>query len=318
MILITGIAGFIGSHLGELLLSKGEKLIGIDNFDTFYSREVKENNIKNMKSNPNFIFMEGDICDFSFISSIFSKFEIDTVIHLAAKAGVRQSIVSPFEYYKVNVNGTLTILENMKTYNVKKLIFASSSSVYGNNDEIPFKESDKVDFPISPYAATKKTSELITYNYFHLYGISSINLRFFTVYGERQRPDLAIHKFFKSIYNNIPIEIYGDGSSSRDYTYINDIIKGIENSIVYLNNNKKVYEICNLGNNYTIKLLDLLDLIEKTTNRKFIKHFIDTQLGDVKRTYADITKSKNILNYHPEFSIENGLKLFKNWYEKNL
>ena len=316
-ILITGVAGFIGSHVAERLLSDGYHVIGIDNFDSFYPRPIKENNLKLLLKNPNFSFEEGDICDIDFINNLFAKYKIDKVIHLAAKAGVRPSIAHPSAYYSVNVLGTLNILDVMNQYKVKKLIFASSSSVYGNNHKIPFIESDNVDFPISPYAATKKAGELLIHTYHHLYDFQVINLRFFTVYGPRQRPDLAIYKFFKSIYNSKPIDVYGNGSTSRDYTYVNDIVDGIVRSSDYLENNNKIYEIINLGNNSPISLIDLINKIEVVTGKQIQKNVQEMQEGDVDRTYADISKAKKLLGYNPHTSMEQGLVNFKLWYEEN-
>ena len=316
-ILVTGVAGFIGSHLAERFLSNGDHVIGMDNFDSFYPRPIKENNLKSLLKNPNFSFEEGDICDIDFINNLFAKYKIDKVIHLAAKAGVRPSIAHPSAYYSVNVLGTLNILDVMNQYKVKKLIFASSSSVYGNNHKIPFIESDNVDFPISPYAATKKAGELLTHTYHHLYDFQVINLRFFTVYGPRQRPDLAIHKFFKSIYNSKPIDVYGNGSTSRDYTYVDDIVDGIVRSSDYLETNNKIYEIINLGNNSPISLIDLINKIEVITGKQIQKNVQEMQEGDVDRTYADISKAKKLLGYNPHTSMEQGLVNFKLWYEEN-
>lgn len=313
--LITGGAGFIGSSLVEKLINTKNKVICIDNFDSFYSKKTKEKNLISVIDSPLLTFIEADIRDKNAIKSVFSNNKIDCVIHLAAKAGVRPSIENPNEYFDVNVNGTLVILELMKENGINKLVFASSSSVYGNNKKIPYSESDNVDFPISPYAASKKCGELITHNYFHLYNINSINLRFFTVYGPKQRPDLAIHKFFTKINNKQPIEIYGDGSTSRDYTYIDDIIMGIEKSIKYLFEHENVYEIINLGNHSPIKLSELVNIIEEVTNKKFEINRMPMQLGDVDRTFADISKATNLLNYKPETNMKEGLVNFKNWFE---
>ncbi|MBC7333864.1 MAG: NAD-dependent epimerase/dehydratase family protein, partial [Actinobacteria bacterium] len=256
-ILVTGGAGFIGSHLCEKLLSLGHRVLCIDNFNDFYSPSIKRNNIKGVLTNPDFKLFEVDILNQSEINNIFSSYPIDLVIHLAARAGVRPSIAQPLLYEKVNVIGTLNILEACKYNKINKLIFASSSSVYGGSKKIPFSEEDRVDFPISPYASTKKSGELICYTYYHLYSIETICVRFFTVYGPRQRPEMAIHKFTRQIFNKEPIEVYGDGSSSRDYTYIDDIINGIVNMI----NKVQGYEIVNLGNSYPVKLLELIHLL---------------------------------------------------------
>jgi len=319
--LITGAAGFIGSHLAEKLLAAGYKVTGLDNMDGFYAKEIKEKNLEILLSNENFLFHEIDICNFRQLQTLFSQTQFDTVIHLAARAGVRPSIENPADYYNVNVSGTLNILECMKDQNSRNLVFASSSSVYGNNGKTPFSETDNVDYPISPYAATKKAGELLAHTYFHLYKIDIINLRFFTVYGPRQRPDLAIHKFFKLLYTNQPIDVYGDGSTGRDYTYIADIVQGIESSIHYLDRHENVFEVINLGNSSPVKLSELLDTIENITQKHFIKKHFPMQKGDVDLTFADIEKARKLLNYQPQTTIQEGLKLFESWFvnkkEKN-
>jgi len=242
-ILITGGAGFIGSNLSDRLLSLGHNVVCFDNFDDFYAREIKEANIANSMKNDRYRLVEGDITNRAALNPLFDKNKITMVVHLAAKAGVRPSILDPFAYYAVNVQGTLNLLDVMKKHDVKKLVFASSSSVYGNNPKVPFTESDSVDNPISPYAATKKAAELLCHTYHHLHGIDVFCLRFFTVYGPRQRPDLAINKFVSNILNGQPVEMYGDGSTARDYTYIDDIVDGILASIARVSG----YEIINLG-----------------------------------------------------------------------
>ena len=309
MVLVTGGVGFIGSNLTDKLLSEGNSVIVIDNFDDFYDRKIKENNLKNALSYNNFELFEGDIRDKDIHEKIFSENEIEVVVHLAAKAGVRPSIKQPELYYDVNVNGTLNILEAMKKYGVKKLIFASSSSIYGNNKKVPFSEKDSVDFPISPYAATKKACELLNYTFHYLYGFDIYNLRFFTVYGPRQRPDLAIHKFTKLILEGKPIPVFGNGNTSRDYTYIDDIIKGIMSAI------KKVkgYEIINIGESQTITLSKLIAIIENTVGKKAIVNRLPMQPGDVEKTFADISKAKQLLGYNPKTNIEDGIKKFVEW-----
>jgi UDP-glucuronate 4-epimerase len=269
-----------------------------------------------MLLNGNFRLVEGDINDTALLSGIFNESNIDMVIHLAAKAGVRPSILDPRAYENVNVAGTLNLLDVMRQHNVRNLIFASSSSIYGNNEKIPYSETDNVDFPISPYAATKKSGELFTYYYHHLYRFNVINLRFFTVYGPRQRPDLAIHKFFKAIYNDHPIDVYGDGSTSRDYTYVDDIVNGVYAATEYLLQHPGCYEIINLGNNNPVTLNLLIGNIEKITAKKFRLNRLPMQQGDVNRTFADIAKAKKLLNYEPATSFEEGLKKFRYWYEQ--
>ncbi len=311
-ILITGVAGFIGSHLVESLLSQEKEIIGIDNFDPFYSKEQKESNLKQVLKNKNFCFLEGDISQKVTLESLP---KIELIIHLAAKAGVRPSIENPTDYIQHNIQATNNILEFAKNQNIQKIIFASSSSIYGNNTSIPFREEDLVNEPISPYAFTKRSCELMNYAYHHLYDIDIINLRFFTVYGPRQRPDLAIHKFFQKIYNNEPIEIFGDGSTARDYTYIDDIINGIEAAINYIHTHSKVFETINLGNNTPVLLKDLIKQIEKVVFKPVMLKNLPMQAGDVNQTYADITKAKKLLGYNPHTKLEVGLEKFKNWFE---
>jgi len=311
-ILVTGGAGFIGSHLCEKLIDLGQKVTCIDNFNDFYNPEIKENNIINIASSSNFKLYREDICSYSKIDEIFSRSKIDIVIHLAARAGVRPSISMPHLYGETNVLGTTNILECCKKYGVKRLIFASSSSVYGGNKKIPFSEDDRVDCPVSPYAATKKAGELLCYTYYHLYKLSIFCFRFFTVYGPRQRPEMAIHKFTRHIFKNKPIEIYGDGTSSRDYTYIEDIIAAITNSLDKI----RGYEIINLGNSKPIKLSDLVNLIGQTIGKKPLIHYADFQPGDVFTTCADIRKAKKMIKYQPKTSIEKGLEKFITWYGK--
>lgn len=317
-VLITGVAGFIGSHTAEELLRLGYKVVGIDNFDSFYAKEVKHRNLNALLANKHFHFQTIDICDFGQLQQFFSKTPFDAVIHLAAKAGVRPSIQNPTDYYNTNVSGTLNILECLKKQSCRKLVFASSSSVYGNNEKIPFAETDNVDHPISPYAASKKAGELLVHTYHHLFKIDAVNLRFFTVYGPRQRPDLAIHKFFNLLYSNKPIDVYGDGSTGRDYTYIEDIVQGIVGSLHFLEQHENVNEIVNLGNKTPVKLSELITTIENVTEKQFIKNDLPMQEGDVDLTFADIDKAKKLFNYQPATSIQEGLKKFKTWFENQL
>jgi UDP-glucuronate 4-epimerase len=308
-ILITGASGFIGSTLSDSLLRNGFHVLGIDNFDPFYERSIKENNIANALKKPGYQFREGDIRDMNFINSCSSDFKPDIVVHLAAKAGVRPSLNDPGSYFDVNVMGTLRILEMMKKNNVNKMIFASSSSVYGNNKKVPFSENDNVDYPVSPYAASKKAGELLCHTFHHLYNLDIFCLRFFTVYGPRQRPDLAIHKFVNSILRDEAIYLYGDGTSSRDYTYIDDIIKGISGAI----ENVKGFDVYNLGNAKPVSLTELVKLLEKLTGRESHIKYLPMQKGDVVRTFADITKARSELGYNPETDLESGIKNYINW-----
>jgi UDP-glucuronate 4-epimerase len=312
-ILITGAAGFIGSHVSEYFIAQGNSVTGIDNFDNFYSHKLKQLNISQLQRNEKFHFFEGDIRDSKILNEIFSSIPIDVVIHLAAKAGVRPSIESISDYYDVNVNGTVCLLETMKMFSVSKMLFASSSSVYGNNAKVPFSETDNVDNPISPYASTKKSGELLCHVYYHLYNFDITCLRFFTVYGPRQRPDLAIHKFIKLIDENTSIPFYGDGSSSRDYTYIDDIVNGISCAMNYLDG----YRIYNLGESKVINLKDLVKVIENGLGKKALLNVLPFQDGDVKTTYADISKAKKEIGYAPKYNIESGIKNFIEWYNNN-
>lgn len=306
-VLITGAAGFIGSHLCEHLLDKGLSVVGIDNFDDFYDPQIKHRNISSCLKNKNFQLIEADIRDSDAMESATQ--DIDIIVHLAAKAGVRPSIAEPLLYSDVNINGTMVMLEAAVKHKVGKFIFGSSSSVYGNNEKVPFSEEDNVDFPISPYAATKKACELICHTYHHLYGINITCLRFFTVYGPRQRPDLAIHKFTKLIERGKSIPIYGDGSMMRDFTYIDDIIAGI----VAAMNKCEGFNIYNLGESQPITVNDLIDEIEKALGKKAIREYLPLQPGDVNRTFADITKTNKELGYNPSTPIRDGLTKFTTW-----
>jgi len=305
-ILVTGAAGFIGSNLVDYLLERGNHVSGIDNFDNFYDRAIKEENINNAVRNPDYHFNEGDIRDTEFIDNCLKKFKPGIIIHLAAKAGVRPSLINPREYYEVNVLGTLNLLEAMRSNNVKKMIFASSSSVYGNNAKVPFCETDNIDYPISPYAASKKAGELLCYTYHHLYNFDIFCLRFFTVYGPRQRPDLAIHKFTRALLRDEIITLFGDGSSRRDYTHIDDTIQGIVRALEKL----KGFDIFNLGESTTISLINLVSLLERYTNKKARINYLPVQPGDAIQTFADICKAREKLNYNPMVNIESGLEKY--------
>jgi len=320
--LITGGAGFIGSNLCDYLLKKNHKIIIIDNFNDFYNPEIKRTNISEMKylmringiTDDNLIIKEGDIRDINFITEVFISYKIDVVIHLAAMAGVRPSIMDPLLYSEVNIRGTLNLLDLCNKFGINKFIFASSSSVYGNNKKLPFTESDSVDFPISPYAATKKSGELLCHVYSHLYGINIACLRFFTVYGPRQRPDLAIYKFTKLILEEKEISIFGDGTTERDYTYIDDIIQGIDKAITWSSTGTHKYEIFNLGRSDTIKLKYMVQRLEAEIGIKANIKYLPMQPGDVTITYADISKSKEILGYNPLTQFDYGISKFVKWF----
>ena len=310
-ILVTGCAGFIGSHVCVLLLNKGFKVIGVDNFDPFYDRTIKESNLSKFKTHPAFSFYEIDIT--KGLNDISAE-NIEAVIHLAAKAGVRPSIEDPAGYLNANIGGTQKVHEFMQARAINKLIFASSSSVYGNNKKMPFSEDDNVDNPISPYAFTKKACELMNYTFHHLYNIDVINLRFFTVYGPAQRPDLAIHKFVEKITNNQPLVLFGDGETARDYTYIDDTVSGVFSALEYCLKNTGVYTTVNLGNNKPVKLHELVDIIYAAMGKE--KNIIHEamQAGDVDITFADITKAGSLLNYKPATELKEGIKKFIAWF----
>jgi len=306
--LVTGAAGFIGSHLSERLLQNGWAVVGIDNFDDFYDPGIKRNNIEKCLKDDNFRLVEADIRDNAAMNKVIGE-DFDVIVHLAAKAGVRPSIEQPLLYADVNINGTMVLLEAAKKKKIKKFIFASSSSVYGNNKKVPFSEDDNVDFPISPYAATKKAGELICHTYHHLWDMSISCLRFFTVYGPRQRPDLAIHKFAALIEQGKPIPVFGDGSMMRDFTYIDDIIDGIVAAMEKCDG----FTIYNLGESQPITVNDLIDEIENALGKKAIREYMPRQPGDVERTFADVTKAANDLGYRPSTSLQDGLKKFTAW-----
>lgn len=310
-ILITGAAGFIGSHLSERLLGEGHSVIAIDNFDDFYDPQIKRQNISGPLKDENFKLIEADIRDGQTMDNAIAE-GIEVIVHLAAKAGVRPSIAEPLLYTDINISGTTLLLDLAKKYNVPKFIFASSSSVYGNNEKVPFSEEDNVDFPISPYAATKKAGELICHTYQHLYSINITCLRFFTVYGPRQRPDLAIHKFARLIEQQKPIPIYGNGTMMRDFTYIDDIIDGVVSSI----NKCSGYNIYNLGESRPITVNDLVTKIEEAMGKKATKEYLPPQPGDVERTFADVTKAGEQLGYIPATTIEDGLAKFAEWFRQ--
>lgn len=312
--LITGGAGFIGSHLADKLLKEGNKVIVVDNFCDFYNPKIKEDNVKHNLNNANYILKRIDIRNREELAKVFDEANVDVVIHLAAMAGVRPSIDNPIYYQEVNCVGTQNILEEMKAHNVKKLVMASSSSVYGNCKEVPFKEDMVVDFAISPYAATKKANEVMTHVYHKLFDFNVIMLRFFTVFGPRQRPDLAINKFTRLMLNNEPIPMFGDGTTSRDYTYVEDIVNGIEKSIEYVNNNKDVYEILNLGNSSPVSLKEMINTIAEVLGKTPNIEELPMQPGDVERTFADISKAKKLIGYEPKTSFKQGIENFVKWY----
>jgi len=312
-ILLTGVAGFIGSHTAESLINDGHHVTGIDNFDPFYAPEIKRKNIARLLQNDLFRLKEADIRDRAAMNEIFSSGATDLVIHLAAKAGVRPSIESPYGYFDVNVQGTLVLLEAMHQHNVSKMVFASSSSVYGNNNKVPFSEDDPVNHPVSPYAASKKSGELLCHTFHHLYQFDITCLRFFTAFGPRQRPDLAIHKFVKLIDQGKPIPMFGDGTTSRDYTYISDIVTGIRCAI----ENMGGYSIYNLGESRTIELKQVIQTIEEVLKKKAIIEELPPVKGDVEITFADISKARKEIGYNPKYGFKQGIESFVSWYQEN-
>ena len=314
--LVTGGAGFIGSSLADFLLKKDYKVVVIDNFCDFYDPSIKRNNVKDNLDNPNYKLYEIDLRCKSDVEKVFRENKIDVVIHLAAMAGVRPSIENPILYQEVNCIGTQNLLEVMKEYGVKNLVMASSSSVYGNNKKVPFKETDIVDYAISPYAATKKSNEVMTHVYHKLFNMNVIMLRFFTVYGPRQRPDLAINKFTRLMLNDEEVTMFGDGTTSRDYTYIDDIVSGIYSSINYVLNNNDVYEIVNLGNSSPTSLKEMINTIAEVLNKEPKIKEMPMQQGDVNITYADISKAKEMLNYDPKTPFKEGIEKFVKWYKE--
>ncbi|OGP92275.1 MAG: epimerase [Deltaproteobacteria bacterium RBG_16_54_18] len=312
-VLVTGGIGFIGSHLCQRLRAEGHAIVCLDNFDPFYDPAIKRRNLQEIQASGGdglFQFVEGDIRDKGLLEDLFRRSSFDLIIHLAARAGVRPSIQQPLLYEEVNVTGTLNLLEACREFDVTGFIFGSSSSVYGNNTKVPFAEEDRLDAMISPYAVTKRVGELYCYAYHHLYGLNIFCLRFFTVYGPRQRPEMAIHKFARLLHEGKKIPLYGDGTSRRDYTYIDDIVGGIMGAI----QNLKGYNIFNLGESQTTPLRDLISLIERALGKKAEVEELPEQPGDVPITYADIAKARRLLGYDPRVNIEEGVMRFVQWF----
>lgn len=310
-VLITGVAGFIGSHLAEALCGRGDAVIGLDSFNDYYDPAVKRRNIRALLDLESFQLFEQDICDETGLRALFEETRPDVVVHLAARAGVRPSLEDPNLYHRVNVIGGQHILDACREFKPSHLVFASSSSVYGGSRDVPFRETDPVMRPISPYAATKRMNELQAHVYHHLYGIRVSMLRFFTVYGPRQRPDMAIHKFTRLILEGQPIPMFGDGSTRRDYTYIDDIIQGVVQCV----DTPFGYEIFNLGESHTTSLAELIALIEKYTGKAAVIERKPLQPGDVEITYADIDRARELLGYAPRFSMDEGIARFVAWYK---
>jgi len=314
--LVTGGAGFIGSNLIRTLFNSGEeiRITTIDNFDPFYAEEIKQLNIRDFAGKDSFKLLKKDLAltTGKELAQLIPE-PVDAIIHLAAKAGVRPSIANPVSYQQANIIGLQNLLDFAKEKKIKQFVFASSSSVYGVNDHFPWKEDETL-MPISPYASTKLSGEMLGHVYHKLFGIRFLALRFFTVYGPGQRPDLAIHKFTKSMIQGKPITVYGDGSTSRDYTFVNDTVQGILGAITY---DRSDFEIVNLGNNYTVSLKELIAAIEATTGKKAVIEQHPDQPGDVPKTFADISKAKKLFGYHPNTKLEDGLKKFYDWFMAN-
>jgi UDP-glucuronate 4-epimerase len=313
VIFVTGGAGFIGSHLCGRLLREGHRVVCLDNFDDFYEPEIKRRNVQEAMGKAQFELIEGDIRDTQLIPRIFRDRTFDVVVHLAARAGVRPSIDYPKLYEEINIQGTINLLDACRELSVKSYVFASSSSVYGGNRKVPFSEEDRVETPISPYGTTKRAGELFCYTYHRLYGINIACLRYFTVYGPRQRPEMAIHKFTRLIEGNERLPMYGDGQSIRDYTYIDDIIDGTMGAIY----GNKGFEIYNLGESHTTSLSDLIRMLEQALGKRAIIEGLPEQRGDMPVTYANIEKARRKLGYAPRVSMEEGIARFVEWYRKN-
>jgi UDP-glucuronate 4-epimerase len=305
-VLVTGGAGFIGSHLVDALLREGSRVTTVDNFDPFYERAIKEQNIEAHRGHPGWRLVEADLRDDRALREQLTG-DYDAIVHLGAKAGVRSSIQDSLTYQDVNVRGTHVLLELARERGIKQVVFGSSSSVYGVNPRVPWTEEDHVLLPISPYASTKISGELLGHVYHHLYGIRFIALRFFTVYGPRQRPDLAIHKFARLIVNGEPVPVYGDGSTRRDYTYIDDIVRGVMAAIEY---ERTGYEVINLGNSRTVSLLEMIRELEEALGRRATVNWLAEQPGDVPRTWANVEKARRLLGYEPRTPFAEGVRRF--------
>lgn len=326
-ILVTGAAGFIGYHLSQKLLELGHEVIGLDNLNDYYTVQLKLDRLKNLGINnviegkiiksdthgTRFQFIQLHLEDRNGLPKLFKSHSFDVVCNLAAQAGVRYSIENPNAYVDANVVGFVNLMECMRHNQVKKLVYASSSSVYGLNEKIPFETTDRVDFPISLYAATKKSNELMAYTYSHLYDMQCIGLRFFTVYGPWGRPDMAMFLFTDAILNNQPIKVFNEGKLSRDFTYIDDIVEGVQKTI--LNQQDKAYSLYNIGNGSPVRLMDFIEAIEKSTNKKAEKQMLPMQPGDVEQTWADTKSLENDYQYKPQTDIQIGVDRFVDWYK---
>lgn len=311
--LVTGVAGFIGSHLAERLVGAGHRVVGIDNFDPFYARAIKEANLEGLRGNSAFELIEADCASLDALLAALGDARFDVIVHLAAKAGVRPSILDPLAYDRANVTATQVMLEFARRREIPRFVFGSSSSVYGNNPKVPFSETDDVGFPISPYAATKRACELYCHTYSHLFGISTIALRFFTVYGPRQRPDLAIRKFTTLLLDGAPIPMFGTGETERDYTWIDDILQGVEAAMTWTSTNPGRAEIVNLGESRTTSLARLIELIADAVGVQPEIERLPLQPGDVRRTFAGVRHARELLGYVPTTPVESGIPRFVAW-----
>jgi UDP-glucuronate 4-epimerase len=313
-VLLTGAAGFIGSHVAERLVARGDEVVGLDNFDDFYPRAVKEANLAALENEPRFRLVEGDVRDAALVGGLLDAATV--TVHLAARAGVRPSLEDPARYASVNIEGTAVLLEAMRRAGAHRFVFGSSSSVYGDTAPVPFAEDWPALQPISPYAATKRAGELLCATFAQLYGLRIMALRFFTVYGPRQRPDLAIHKFTRLIAGGRPVPFYGDGSSERDYTYIDDIVGGVEAAVGWTAGAAPGVEVVNLGESRTTTLSALVALIARALGREARLERLPEQPGDVRRTCADVRKAARLLGYRPSTPVEDGIPRFVRWFEE--
>ncbi|MET0648278.1 MAG: GDP-mannose 4,6-dehydratase [Pyrinomonadaceae bacterium] len=312
-VLVTGGAGFIGSHLVARLLAEGQwRVVVVDDFNDFYDPALKRRNVEPHLGRADFALRAADIRDRAALDEVFAETRFDVIVHLAARAGVRPSLAEPVLYTETNINGTVNLLELARAHGVRQFVFGSSSSVYGENEKVPFAEDDPVNRPISPYAATKAAGELLCHTYSHLFGLRCIALRFFTVYGARQRPDLAIHKFARLISEGQPIPVFGDGTTRRDYTFVEDIVAGVRAAMDY---EASDYEVVNLGGSRTVSLSELIALLERELGRKARIDRQPPQPGDVPQTYADVTKARRLLGYDPQTPIEEGIRRFVEWFK---
>jgi UDP-glucuronate 4-epimerase len=306
-VLITGGAGFIGSHLADRLLADGWKVVVVDNFDPFYDPARKRARVARHADDPRYHLAEMDVRELEALRSVFQRFSFDAVVHLAARASVRASIDDPITCQQVNVTGTQNLLELAREHGVEQFVFGSSSSVYGTNPNVPWSEDDTDLQPISPYASTKLSAELLGHTYQHLYDLRFVALRFFTVYGPRQRPDLAIHKFARLALEGEPIPVYGDGSTRRDYTYVGDVVRAIRTAMEY---EAESYAVMNIGSGQPVALTDMIDVLERALGRRIEREHLAEQPGDVPQTWADIGRAKERLGYEPQVGLREGIRRF--------